>query len=782
MKTVKVVFNRIKKENIDYSKLFDAITTANKLIHINYLFIRGFLIHSFENKTNKFEVDEKFIRLGFKIIMNCPDNEQKQKGRPIEKNDEHVYLSMCEYWKIFSEKIGINNISYPNISYILNNSAKEIYTNIINNLSLHYEKHVYKCIEVYFIDYITKSNQTYKKYIRLYHKKICDKLNGVVNSKKNKDKYIPINFFGNCKSVSKFIDKFKEDYLPEKSFEIKLEKGIQLNTYDYLKSSYIMNKFIESTNSKMYQFFPIKNSFYDKHITINTSALIDLFICKHKSKALQSVGNDDFKKIVWNKYFNIYKNNKELIKYNKHIFNYEIQTNGYTVSINYIDKDKLEGQKKKKELMAEGRRKSNILKKNIEKNEFKNHQNKKISDKIDTKKINKDNFIEKKKTETKVINKLSKEDKFKIEYNKNLKSDFPKLEVLMKNPEMRKILKDKYDSGKLLLCDPGKNQLLYCINPNCQSDTVNSNISKISNYGISFSKDKKDKFMNYTNNTRLKFIKHHKYKKYTNKWKSKKINDTTETLQSCEEKVSNYNSKSCVHKSFLEYCKEKIKCMVFYKENYKDSFLQKLNWYMYLNKYKHINELIKIIKSEFGKDITIIIGDWSSTGKVKYMSTPNNFIKNKLKEHFTVYHIDEFRTSKYHNLHEIKCKNFYRKLNEKEIKIVEDKLKLTKLKIKSEIKSIHGKINDKLKAIYGYHCPFEIRTIKKVHDVLTFKKVDYVRNFPKIISDKLPVKHKTRIALSGSLNRDRNAVLNMNKIFIELSISGNRPEILTRTV
>jgi hypothetical protein len=47
---------------------------------------------------------------------------------------------------------------------------------------------------------------------------------------------------------------------------------------------------------------------------------------------------------------------------------------------------------------------------------------------------------------------------------------------------------------------------------------------------------------------------------------------------------------------------KKVECQ------YEMKYLQKLNWYSYLNKRKHENQLIKQIESEFGSDVEIIIG------------------------------------------------------------------------------------------------------------------------------------------------------------------------------
>ncbi len=58
---------------------------------------------------------------------------------------------------------------------------------------------------------------------------------------------------------------------------------------------------------------------------------------------------------------------------------------------------------------------------------------------------------------------------------------------------------------------------------------------------------------------------------------------------------------------------------------------------------------IKNIKKTFGKETIICYGDWSSDNNRQmknFISTPNLGLKRKIAEHFTVYNLNEFRTSK----------------------------------------------------------------------------------------------------------------------------------------
>ena len=495
-----------------------------------------------------------------------------------------------------------------------------------------------------------------------------------------------------------------------------------------------MNKYIECANNKMYQFFPIKTSVYNKHITINTCALIDLFVDKNKAKYLNTEKTDSFKKSLWKKYFHIYDDNDKFIYTRKgYSFNYEIQTNGFTVSLSNINNDDIDKQIKKKKLKAEASIKSRLLKKQLDDNEYIKHKTIKESNKLD-------DIVTKKEIRNKKISsmrsnfkRLTETEKQQVKYNKECKKDFPDIECLIKNSnQFTEQIKEKYNTGKLLICDPGKNNLLFCVNPN-GFENKGKKVKYTDNFGISIRGN--DKYMNYTNNTRLKFIRHHEYIKYINEWKSKSIDGIKSTLKSFEEKLAEHNSKSCNLYSFLLYCKLKIISLNFYRKYYNDKLIHKLSWFTYLNKWRHFNDLIRVIKNEFGNDVSFIVGNWSGKGKLKFMSTPNNILKKKLKEHFDVYEIDEYRTSKIHNHHYVKCNN----------------LKHTYIDSNGSLIS------------------------KKIHSVLTFKKaVDSINNTD---SSK-----NTKSIFCGNIGRDRNAVLNMKNIVNNLLKTRIRPIIFSRSL
>ena len=65
-------------------------------------------------------------------------------------------------------------------------------------------------------------------------------------------------------------------------------------------------------------------------------------------------------------------------------------------------------------------------------------------------------------------------------------------------------------------------------------------------------------------------------------------------------------------------------------------------------------------KNKYGKDIKVIIGDWTIRKQMRnFISIPNLGIKRNLKERFEVYNIDEYQTSCLHHKMENKCENLF---------------------------------------------------------------------------------------------------------------------------
>lgn len=91
--------------------------------------------------------------------------------------------------------------------------------------------------------------------------------------------------------------------------------------------------------------------------------------------------------------------------------------------------------------------------------------------------------------------------------------------------------------------------------------------------------------------------------------------------------------------------KEKLKVNDAIATLYQDEKFRQYKWYSYINTKRTEDNMLNKIENKYGKDIKIIIGDWSIGKQMRiFISTPNLSIKRKLNTRFEVYNIDEFRT------------------------------------------------------------------------------------------------------------------------------------------
>ena len=360
-------------------------------------------------------------------------------------------------------------------------------------------------------------------------------------------------------------------------------------------------------------------------------------------------------------YFDNIETNKEklwntffkLHHMNKYVFDYTIITDGYSVSLRFLHTDFVNEERIKKDKMKNGKK----LMKGLT-----------------------DEEKEIKKQEKQVQqNKLKDENRKRRELEKKEKKETKK-EVLHEFPYIDEVSKDFLD-GKHLFIDPGKRSLLTMM-------------------------DDDGNYFSYTNKQRIKETKRIKYSSLLKNYKDK------QHITEIENTLSLFNSKTCDIEKFKEYIKEKLKVNDAIAKLYQDEKFRKYKWYSYINTKRTEDNMLNKIENKYGKDIKIIIGDWSIGKQMRnFISTPNLSIKRKLNTRFEVYNIDEFRTSCLNYKTEELCNNLY--------------------------------------------LPDKRNIERKMHSILTFK-----------------MENKRK----GCINRDKNGCKNIQKVFNHYIETGERPE------
>jgi hypothetical protein len=329
----------------------------------------------------------------------------------------------------------------------------------MNNIKLNFFKYVHQYINQYFL--FDNPNmlpiEQYKKLTDI-EKKAHNKLKKNISKQNNELKkeliYVKMDIItgsNNCdEKYHEWINEHKEIILPELIDKFRShEDQLKINPEMYLIHMLKMNKILETNNKKMFQAISLRTSMTDKYVHFDSSTLKDIF-----NKVGKNITNEE----LWKKYFNI--DNKKL-KLKDYSFNYQISTDGISVSINFIKNDKIEEKQQKSLNMANASKQSKIDRKGKTKEEIielniKKKENDKFKKNAEMEKQKKQ--LKEKREQFKL---LSKEEKEKIKLRmKIIKNNVEYIEDAIKNSQMYEILKKAFENGKIAYGDPGMRALL----------------------------------------------------------------------------------------------------------------------------------------------------------------------------------------------------------------------------------------------------------------------------------------------------------------------------------
>jgi hypothetical protein len=613
-RTIKCSLKSIIKSNLDLNKLSDAMIRTHKLIIHSYQFIRLWILSKYNKKLDIPHIDEDLIRMVFKSLIKESQG-PKPKGTNLNYYNEFNDFFNSTYKLLHYS----NKIDGVNLSQILGYMATDILTNIENNIKLHFIKYIKKFVNSSFkkinndiLDNCEKGKKTItrKELNRDLYEIKEDLINNTLHSK---DKY------------HKWINTHKNNIFPS-NYVNSYEFDIINNPQKYIKHMIYMCIELEKLQVKSFQFFPLRNNIIYKFIPIDTKSLIELFIDKNKNDYLTDIEHKKYE--IWDKLFKL---NNPIFKQTEYEFDYRISTDCFSVSIQLIHKSFIDKENNKKLNMKNKKAElKNICKEMTQEEKEKYKQQLEAMKKDMKEKFKLENKLKKDKYKEE-FKKLSKEEKKKIidkQKENNKKNviqkyiEFPYLE------DLNDIQYEELKNNNWIVADPGKRHLLYM-------------------------KSKDGKVLKYSNRKHLSKTKRLKYQRLLENYKVK--ND----ISIIENGLSQYNSKSCIYDNFKEFIKNKNRINEILFEKYDNMIFRKYKWYGYINRKKAETDLVRDIKTTFGKDSIMIHGDYSGKGVIKYISSPNVGLKRKLAEYIKVYNIDEFRTSCLNYKTENKCENIY---------------------------------------------------------------------------------------------------------------------------
>ena len=588
-RTLKCPLKTIIKKEKHMSSIMDAVIRTHKLtIHV-YQLLRLWLLDKYDN-NNLPIITVDTIKMAYKVL-SLDSAGPKPKGDNLNILNELQELYDNEYKNLgCSQKLDASNLSQ-----IIGYSCVDVMKNIENNIKMHYIKYINRFVNSLF-------KKEHNEILEQYNgKEQCAKRKGLRKELYDVKKDIQENTLTSNEKYHKWIKQHRPNITPSTiNDKHTLQNDIECHPQNYIKNMIYMCLELEDKETKLFQFFPLRTDIIPKFIAIDTKSIIELLIKTNKNEYLTEL--EEYKESIWNVYFNT---NNKIFKQKNYEFDYRIMTDGLSTSIQMINKKYVEQNNQKKTNMKNKRRENKEAMKDMteeEKATFKEKQ------KEETKKIQ----LEMRTKQQEKLKKLKEEFK-KLPQNekrKIIKKDCPYLEDLTEK-QIEELKKCEW-----VCADPGKNNLFFFK----------------SNNGIIF---------RYSNKMHLKRTKRLKYQQLLKNYKDKK------GISKIENELSKYNSKTCDSNKFKEYIKEKNDINKQLFETYEDEIFRKYKWYGYINRKRAEANLVNDIKTHFNENIIIILGDWSKGNEQKgIVSTPNKGLKKILTDNFTVYSIDEFRTSK----------------------------------------------------------------------------------------------------------------------------------------
>ena len=367
---------------------------------------------------------------------------------------------------------------------------------------------------------------------------------------------------------------------------------------NYVKHMIWMNIELEKIGGKMFQFCPQRTTTIPCHVHIDNTSIMYMLINKNERKRYQGhFLNLAIRDEMWELCFQMPVIKK--IKIKGYVFDYAFQTNGFDVSLRFVHLDQLEKKQDQKAKMAQG------LKDTVG---FTDEQR-------DQRHIDKDKL----KTQTQKPQKKKQKTEKKEKHSEFLYID----EVPL----------DLFKGKKYVVVDPGKHDLLSMM-------------------------DSEGEQLKYSKRQRDHETKRLKYKTLNENYREKL------GILKIEEKLDGLNVKTCNVDLYTNYLKVKTEANSELFNLYRQEKFRKLKFFAFIQRQRADARMLNLIEKTYGKNkctgkgIYIIHGNWSQGKQMKHLApTPNLGIKRKLAERFSLYNIDEYKTSQLSHVTGAKCKN-----------------------------------------------------------------------------------------------------------------------------
>jgi transposase len=285
-KTYKTKLKNIVKNDETLEVIEKLVVTNNLIVYHTYQYIKLFLIDCYDKSQKLPILDTNFIVNIMKTIATTKDN----TGRPPSQETKVQRQKFQVFYDLHYKPLLSHN--EPLFYTGLNNVLEFAFLKMLSNIKK---------------DILTLSPSTYKS----------------------------------SKEHHEWIKKYKKLVVPQKcSFEKdSIFYDIQVNPQDYPCMFYMMKQ-VEAKENTIFNVCPLRSNIIPKHTTIDTTTIINYFgVAKGNKSFYLTNGNlVKYKKVIWSWFF---KTKDRVFKDKKnYVFNGMIETDGVSVSLVFIRKDK----------------------------------------------------------------------------------------------------------------------------------------------------------------------------------------------------------------------------------------------------------------------------------------------------------------------------------------------------------------------------------------------------------------------------------------------------------
>lgn len=327
-KVKKSVFDKPKKSNFitiktslksilkNYEQNFPVINNlvveCNEIVIRTYQFMRLFLIWKYNNRQELPIIDKNTILYFLRACGNRDNRGKKSENKKFEQELNDFYK------KEFEPLINKPKFNLKSKTHIIPYLAIQINTAFFNNIKEHFITRIRRFMNIMCPFKIEKEEKV--EFNKVKNNILLDKPNEIPNKFKE------------------FASNIKNEYLP-KEYIISYGYDVKVNPSKYLFYTIKMNEEIERRNEelkdeekqlkikKLFQPLSLRTSIVPNYITLDASAVLDIFKEKGESKLGFEVNKN--KELIWSK---IFKTNKKDLKMKNYEFK-TIQTDGIGVSI-----------------------------------------------------------------------------------------------------------------------------------------------------------------------------------------------------------------------------------------------------------------------------------------------------------------------------------------------------------------------------------------------------------------------------------------------------------------